>query len=221
MSQLFLIQVKYNLAKKITLSVLFLAISVFYLPQLALGAIMELTVDITNVKIPSRAVAAMATDRPDTEFKFGGGRIVVVEHSGNSGDINNSSGYIRARGNLKKSGVNAGVQAQTSATLYFLYDDTRAPYYIYVESSVISVATGDGSNQQICRSDCSNVIDNPGSWYFTYVTYWNSSSWIAAYCPNSCQERYNDQIGFDPQNIILDPADNAHYWRSPDIFVIN
>jgi len=198
---------------------------VFWFPLPVFGAVMEVTVTITSMKIPQRAGAALAPDRPNTEFRINNMRITVVNRDD---DV------------VARSWFN--IQAGTEATVYFPYDNTKTPYHIYLEHRAYGPANGYGLPEGeegviMCRADCSNVVDAPGvvadEWFYLGGVEYSSCQpsydpSCHASCPYpACSASYDpvfvnlDGLAVDPVNVIWSPYDDDYVWRSPVLFTID
>jgi hypothetical protein len=206
--------------KKLLFSILFFSTIFVCFPLPAFGAVMELTVTITSVKIPERAAMIFAPDRPNTEFAIGRGRIAVRKNS--DGSLMGYGGTTPSHwGRYYVGGI---LEKDTVTTVTFPYDSNSA-YNVDAEVRVKPASVLDTVG---CRPDCTpisggyiaysydvpvpseNEIDTYWALYY-YSTEYNS--WSIGGCPASlCLGNWAD-IGFDSN--VFPSSDGTFWWRSP------
>jgi len=113
--------------KKILILVLFLAVIIFCMPMPALGATMIMNVTVSNVRVPERSAMALATDLPNTEFKFDSSNRVIVVRAGTTGTVSATKGTATITG--------VGTNFTTMFSKYdYIYANTERQYITAVNS---------------------------------------------------------------------------------------
>jgi len=192
--------------KKIIFIALILSIVIFCFPSSALGAVMEMTVTITNLQIPERS--AMVYQNVNSELR------IYCAWDGNDCRINvlrdDDSSPVAYGDALSAEHFKAGF----SKTMSFTYDNSKQ-YSVHVELR----ASSQGSNV-ICKSDCTPVAGGSG-WYYSNGSPELASGAAYLVCPSiACNgtstTRY--KIAFDPANTVL--VGGIRWWRSPSLCTI-
>jgi len=192
---------------------------------------MEVTVAITSVRMPARAIITLSTDIPITEFSFPGGMIKVVR---------DSDGYIESRNYLRSHDwEDSYLRAGESTTVIFPYYADKAPYTVYAE---VPVYPGGSAGANLSKADCYPIANAyKGDWYW-FSVYRNSAGvWGNSVCPClgksysygyyyglQCVYSYYNQIAVEPEQVINDTymfvpyyGYNQPFWRSPALYTIN
>ncbi len=185
--------------KKILISILFFAALLFCFPSSALGSVIEVTVTITGVQLPQRAIIMSMPE--DTKFYIPDSRIIITRHS---------DGAIMGVGNLSSNQL----KMDSSTTIAFPYSGVLAPYDIYAE---VKVNTTVGTT--VCDAGCGTVTSG-ADWAYLFgdsLYYFYGSSWFKASCPSSCTASASNssRIALSKNKVV------NGYWRSPSLYTIN
>lgn len=179
--------------------ILLLSVALIFFPLFAFGATINLTVNITSFRAPTRAAASNIANPNNVEFGLSNYRAIVVENNTNTVVATNAfspnSMYSTA--------------PFTSGPFTFTYNSNYT-YSVYLEVLVYS----QGANT-VCKVDCSNVPANSG-WYILSQSALYASGIGTATCstpiPCNCSGAACNNVAVDPNNVVKE-SDNNYYWR--------
>lgn len=197
--------------KKILILFLFSIVAGVFLPGLAHGAVMQMTVTINSIQIPERSAMLLKPVNSNLFF-LNNGRVVVVK----SGSPNAVA--------IMGAGAPGVFPPWTSSQFSFPYDST-ATYTVHLE-----VLTRPLSGTT-CKADCTPVSD--ANWFRSYyqLLFLDSSSATCGNTPcvgQTTQTGYGN-IGFPKTSIffyvgstgVVTSSSEYPWWRSPALFTLS